>query len=227
MLLAAGQPPREWHRLDIKNRTPLPGELTERVLEALEQLWPRLDALVVLDQVSEVDCGVVTSRVRARLAELGDAEPGRFVLADSREHIGLFRSVWLKPNQAECVRASEEGNPAQLSSATEGARLLAVRAGRPVFCTCGERGIMFVDPKGGRQEGELIPGFPVSGPIDIVGAGDSTSAGIACAMAVGLSPQQAAAFGNLIASITIQQLGTTGTATPQQVRQRWAEVTTG
>ncbi len=31
-------------------------------------------------------------------------------------------------------------------------------------------------------------------------------------------------FGNLIASITIQQIGTTGAATPQQVRQRWAEV---
>ena len=32
------------------------------------------------------------------------------------------------------------------------------------------------------------------------------------------------AFGNLVASITIQQIGTTGTAAPQQVRQRWREV---
>jgi sugar/nucleoside kinase (ribokinase family) len=57
-----------------------------------------------------------------------------------------------------------------------------------------------------------------------VGAGDSTSAGIACAMAAGASGQQAAAFGNLIASITIQQIGTTGTATPAQVRRRWRAV---
>jgi hypothetical protein len=34
----------------------------------------------------------------------------------------------------------------------------------------------------------------------------------------------AAAFGNLVASITIRQLGTTGTATPAQVRHRWREV---
>jgi len=224
MMLTAGQSPREWHRLDIKNRRHLPAELADRVLEALDKLWPRLDALVVLDQVSEVDCGVVTSQVRARLAELGDAHPSRFVLADSRVHIGLFRSVWLKPNQAECVRASGV-NPTHLHAATEGARQLAVRAGRPVFCTCGERGILLMDPEAGRPEGESIAGFPVSGPIDIVGAGDSTSAGIACAMAAGMSPRQAAAFGNLIASITIQQLGTTGTATPEQVRQRWAEVT--
>jgi len=30
--------------------------------------------------------------------------------------------------------------------------------------------------------------------------------------------EQAAAFGNLIASITVRQLGTTGTASPAQVR---------
>jgi hypothetical protein len=34
----------------------------------------------------------------------------------------------------------------------------------------------------------------------------------------------AAAFGNLVASITIQQIGTTGTASPEQIRQRWHEI---
>ena len=48
----------------------------------------RLDALLVLDQVSEEDCGVVTKRVRDHLAELGERDPGKFVLADSRERIG-------------------------------------------------------------------------------------------------------------------------------------------
>ena len=37
----------------------------------------------------------------------------------------------------------------------------------------------------------------------------------------------AAAFGCLVASITIQQLGTTGTASPEQVRQRWQQVRDG
>jgi hypothetical protein len=35
---------------------------------------------------------------------------------------------------------------------------------------------------------------------------------------------EAAAFANLVASITIRQLGTTGTASPEQVRQRWQEI---
>jgi bifunctional ADP-heptose synthase (sugar kinase/adenylyltransferase) len=47
---------------------------------------------------------------------------------------------------------------------------------------------------------------------------------MACALATGAELENAAAFGNLIASITIQQLGVTGTASPEQVRQRWREV---
>ena len=39
-----------------------------------------------------------------------------------------------------------------------------------------------------------------------------------CAVAAGATLAEAAAFGNLVASITIQQLGTTGFATPEQVR---------
>ena len=68
------------------------------------------------------------------------------------------------------------------------------------------------------------PAYTVTGPIDVVGAGDSVSAGIACAVAAGAPLPAAAAFGNLVASITIQQIGTTGTATPEQVLERWRQV---
>ena len=47
---------------------------------------------------------------------------------------------------------------------------------------------------------------------------------IACAMTAGCSPEEAAAFGDLVASLTVQQVGVTGTASPEQVRKRWAEV---
>ena len=55
--------------------------------------------------MSEPDCGVVTARVRARLEGLAAGRPERFVLADSRERIGLFRQVCLKPNERECRQA--------------------------------------------------------------------------------------------------------------------------
>ncbi len=240
MLCRAGEAPRELNRLDIKNRKPLSAADEEAVLEALDDAWRGVEALVVLDQVSEADCGVITARVRQRLAELGAEWPGRLILADSRERIGLFRNVALKPNRSECLAATGETDPSAAAAA------LAWRAGRPVFCTCGDEGILLAEPShpdppppGGREQtgspsplaGEgrgggpiLVAGYPANGPTDPVGAGDSTSAGIVCARAAGATAEQAAAFGCLVASITVQQIGVTGTATPEQVRRRLREV---
>jgi rfaE bifunctional protein kinase chain/domain len=224
MLHTPGQPTRELNRLDVKNRTPTPREAEERLLAALDELWPRTDALLVVDQVREPECGVVTTRVRERLAELGANHPTKLILADSRDRIGSFRNVWLKPNRTECVcavLAVAEGPEQVRHCAIE----LARRCKRPIFCTCGADGILVVDSRIACERVQHVPAYPVRGPIDIVGAGDSTSAAIACAIAAGATLEEAAAFGNLVASITIQQLGTTGTASPAQLRARWREVT--
>jgi bifunctional ADP-heptose synthase (sugar kinase/adenylyltransferase) len=199
---------RELNRLDTKNRTRTPVAAEGRVLELLDRAWGDVDALLVLDQVSERDCGIITARVRDRIRELAEEHPAKFVLADSRERIHEFRSVCVKPNAREA--GAFPGGPAAFARAV----------GRHVFLTRGEQGIELVSPDGTTQ---AIPAYPVTGPTDIVGAGDSTSAGIACAVAAGATFAEAAAFGNLVASITIQQLGVTGTATPAQVRERWAE----
>ena len=221
----------ELNRLDIKNRVPTPPDLQEHVIELLDEAWPQLDALLVLDQVSEEDCGVVTKRVRDHLAELGAREPDKFVLADSRERIGLFRNVCVKPNQPECMAAvAETPKHSQLINdplVDSLIRLTRLVQGA-VFCTLGAEGIARAggDQKRGYVTTQVYS-YPVSGPIDICGAGDSCSAGIASAMVSGLTHEQAAAFGNLVASITIQQIGVTGTATPDQVRSRWRQVSGG
>ncbi len=217
MLHEAGQPARELNRLDIHNRTPLPAQAEDRLLELLANAAGKLRGLVVLDQVSQPECGVVTTRVRQQVAALG-GQGGYPILADSRERIGLFRAVCLKPNQRECQRAA---GPA-IQDLPALVMHMCRQAGAAVFCTRGEHGILLGKP--GQTAPVEVPGYPVTGPIDPVGAGDSTSAGIICALASGLGHEEAAAFGNLVASITVQQLGTTGTATPEQVRQRFREV---
>jgi len=220
MLHENGKVPRELNRLDIKNRTVLPGPLEDRVLEAIDDIWPQIDALLVMDQVSEENCGVVTARIRRYLVELGEQHPDKFVMADSRERTGLFRFLSLKPNRRECMATIWAGETPPFAFETA-IQELARRTDRPVFCTNGEDGIFLVDPHSQLSAPVRIHAFPVGGPIDIVGAGDSTSAAIGCAMGAGATPEEAAAFGNLVASITIQQIGSTGTASPEQVRQRW------
>jgi bifunctional ADP-heptose synthase (sugar kinase/adenylyltransferase) len=234
MLQKSRETARELNRLDIKNRAPLSKTAQESVLTSLRQSWKNMDALIVSDQVSETECGVVSTPIRNELTMLGNADPTKVILADSRERIGLFRSVWTKPNLRECLQAAEKG---QLPSAEKGqfpnvegyqgeksVRNLALATGRPVFCTRGEQGILIADPRADSPRLMEVPAYPVPGPIDIVGAGDSVNAAITCALAADAELDQAASFGCLVASITIQQIGVTGTATQEQIRQRWREV---
>ena len=117
-----------------------------------------------------------------------------------------LRNVCLKPTRREA------GDLVRLQNG----------CGRDVYLTDGPAGIVLY--REGVDAPITVPAFPVPGPIDPVGAGDSTSAGITLARAAQASPEMAAAFGNLVASITIQQLGTTGTASPAQVRDRWRQL---
>ncbi len=212
----------ELNRLDIKNRTPTPEALQNAIIDILCERWQHLDAVLVVDQVSEADCGVLTARVRQQLTSLAQRDPKKFVLADSRQRIGLFRDVSIKPNRSE----AEQLTHAAGASALPAGLIDATQHYRAIFCTWGDAGIHLVYPDMEPPVPRRIPAYPVSGPIDICGAGDSCAAGIACAMVSGANYEQAAAFGNLIASITIQQIGVTGTASPHQVRNRWLEIGT-
>ncbi len=66
----------------------------------------------------------------------------------------------------------------------------------------------------------VVPGVAVDGEIDITGAGDSATAGAVMALAAGATLPEAALVGNLVASITIEQLATTGVAKPEQLLPR-------
>jgi sugar/nucleoside kinase (ribokinase family) len=103
--------------------------------------------------------------------------------------------------------------------ARETAIKLWQRTKRPVFITLGENGITSYD---GISYSE-IPAYKVEGPIDIVGAGDSVLAGIGLALCVGATPAEAAFIGNLVGSITVQQIGTTGTANMEDLINRYKQ----
>jgi sugar/nucleoside kinase (ribokinase family) len=92
--------------------------------------------------------------------------------------------------------------------------------GKEIFITCGAAGVLV---RTGEGKGTLLPALPVPPPIDIVGAGDACTSGIVSTLSMGGSAEEAAFVGNLVSSITIQVIGTTGTATPGQVLNRFEE----
>ncbi|HQU42288.1 MAG TPA: PfkB family carbohydrate kinase [Pirellulales bacterium] len=214
---------RELNRIDLRNNAPLGRETEARLVEHLTDVFQSADGLAVLDQVNEENRGVMTTGVREHLASLCRADPDKIVLVDSRQRIGQFHFGLLKPNVGECLRSlgrDERSATGDLAFARDAAVALSRHTGRPLFCTVGESGMLAVGFKGPASVAH-VPGCPVSGPIDIVGAGDSATAGILSALLSGGSATEAAALGNLVASVTVQQLGTTGTASPDQLRAGW------
>jgi rfaE bifunctional protein kinase chain/domain len=205
-----------WHelnRLDVRTRGPLNSEACQRLCENLRQAFQSSDGLIVLDQINEENWGVVNDDVREVLDELSRDDSSKLIYVDSRAHLTRFHCGVLKGNQIELLRAAESSGNDE-SAVQHAAAELSRRTGQPVFCTLGERGMLVVQPD---SQATHVPGCPVTGPIDIVGAGDSATAGIVASLLAGANEIEAAAVGNLVASITVQQLGTTGTATPDQV----------
>lgn len=209
---------RELERIDIKNRSPMPAEIEDNLIERLERLLPEVDAVIIADQVQERNCGVITDRVRVAIADLA-ARSERIFFADSRVRIGEFRNVITKPNKSEAVSAIRGADATAegftLEEAISCGRELGKLTAKPVFMTAQENGIFIFN------DGEThVPAIRVDGEIDAVGAGDSCTAGIVSALCAGANLEEAALLGNIVASITVQQIGRTGTASPAQVLAR-------
>jgi bifunctional ADP-heptose synthase (sugar kinase/adenylyltransferase) len=221
MMMEPGKPACELERLDIRNITPLPCEIENQVMANLNRHIDELDGVVVIDQATQRNCGVITDRVRQFLGNLAATHPNKVFFADSRCRIGEFRHMITKPNRAELaeavgLRSAAVANREEILLA--GAKLIHL-TGKPAVVTMGADGLLVLQG----HTGELIPSYMVSGEIDIVGAGDSVTAGMVTALCAGATLQEAALVGNLAASITIQQIGVTGVATPEQLRTRLVE----
>jgi bifunctional ADP-heptose synthase (sugar kinase/adenylyltransferase) len=211
--------PEEANRLDIRNRGITPAFIEDKLISSLYEVSKKVDAIIALDQVVEQNTGVITGNMIKALAELGKASPELIIYADSRAHTADFRNVIVKCNHLEAMRASEpdyEGEADEAAVKTF-AKSMAVRTGRQVFVTWGQNGTVAV--KG--NETVLVPAVKVEGPIDICGAGDAATSGIVSALSRGASEEEAALIANLAASITIQQIGTTGTASRKEIHQRF------
>ena len=232
---------KELNRLDVRTREPLSSEMRRNVINALRRAFSQADGLIVLDQVDQTDCGVVHEEIRAVLIELASQSPHKPIMVDSRTHLHHFSASMLKGNRSEIMAAAERlgwasstrpARPVPASSlpsqfanepAVQAVVFLADQMSRPVFCTVGDQGVLVAHPRGPIEH---APGLAVEGPIDIVGAGDSATSAIMASLLSGASHREAAELANLVASITIQQLGTTGTATPAQIQQRYEQTCT-
>jgi rfaE bifunctional protein kinase chain/domain len=217
-MVRSGATEAELERLDIKNRSPLTTELEVQLLSDLEiALDANPRAVILLDQVQERNTGIITDFIRKALIRLAAQHPEVLFFADSRERIGEFTGITIKPNIHEASRALgvvDQESFALKESARIG-RDLAREIEKCVYLTLGGLGMLVCTGSSVSHIRTIL----VDGPIDIVGAGDSATAGIVTALCAGASPDEAAYIGNLCAAVTIRKLGTTGTASLDEIRE--------
>lgn len=212
---------RELNRFDMKNWTPTSKIVENKIIERLSSLAKSSDAVIVLDQVTEENCGVITEKVRKSLSELTNIKQNLIIYADSRINISKFNNLIIKCNHYEAVEVVEpwlKGEPGEQAVKKAG-MVLSEKTGKPVFITYGKNGMMVFD----NEKFEKVPAVYAKGPFDKCGAGDAATTGIVSALCCGSSLSDAAFLGNIISSVTIQQLGTTGTASQAQVLNRFQE----
>ena len=185
---------------------PPPPENEREIMRRLLEHAPRFDAVIVSDQAETETGGVVTPGVREALSQLARQRPSLLIWVDSRLRPELFRDVMVKPNEREAREACARLGAASFQ------QLRAAIGQRLMMVTHGGEGVLILEENGE----SWVRTRPVENPVDICGAGDSFSAGAVLALAAGASPQEAARFGNLVASVTIMKKGT-GTASPAEV----------
>ena len=195
-------------RVDFVNPVDIPPDTETELVARLRNRFADFDVVIVCDQAETERGGVVTPAVREALIELASGSPDKVVWVDSRVRIEHFRHVIAKPNAMEAEQACFRAlNRLDLGQLREHCRF------KLLVVTEGGEGVRLIDDNGEAR----VPGRNVK-VVDICGAGDSFSAGGACALAVTRDARTSAWFGNLVASITVQKKGT-GTASPDEVLQ--------
>ena len=130
-------------------------------------------------------------------------------LADLRSLGSFAKNLPLKVNEAEFIKIHQKpATPENISN-------WAAARKQPVLVTLGEKGMIYAS----EQEFHHQAAFPVRGPIDTVGAGDMVVAGFSAARAAGATVEEACEFASLAVHISIHQIGETGSASPDAIKQ--------
>ena len=205
-------------RLDFENDKPLSFTLEDRLIDAIQRWLPELDAILITDQL-EVN-GIVTDRVREALNSLAAEHANTPFVVDSRQRIGLFHNMVLKPNCMEAMLAiapNRDSYTVQHDELTQIGNTLSAQSSRPAFITLGEDGVLVCADGLHRY----LPAAPVQPPLDLVGAGDAFVAALVATLAVEATPWEAGTVANLAAAVVVEKLNQTGTSSPDEILARY------
>jgi rfaE bifunctional protein kinase chain/domain len=205
---------KEDPRIDfgVKNRRS--GAVDAELLKNIQAALESHDALIFNQQVT----GSITNEdFINETNKLFERFNDKIVVLDSRHFNASFRNVYRKANEIEIAAlVGLDVNPQDYISISDVKKYgtkVHEQSEKPVFVTCGGRGIVCIDSSGISE----IPGIQLTKKLDTVGAGDTTISALTLCLAAGISPAESATFANLAAAVTVQKLFTTGTASGEEM----------
>lgn len=188
-------------RIDDEETAPIDAALSDRVVEQAERLVPDVDAVLLSDYAKGFATAPVVKGIIG--AALRHAKP---VVVDPKSaDIERYRGATvLKPNRAELALLT--GLPARQHEETLRAARRLMRLVEPaaVVVTEGKDGMTLL-PRDGPEE--HFPSF-ARAVYDVTGAGDTTLATLAVALAAGAALGDAVWLANLAAGLAVGEAGT-------------------
>lgn len=158
-----------------------------------------VDAFVLVEQFDDNNQGIFTDFIRREIISLSKIHEDKIFIVDSRKYIDQYENMYLKCNKSEFAGISGD-----------------LKAYKALFITCGENGIVFTDSSGRTGSADAIK---VTQEINTCGAGDSATAGIVTGLYSGYNIKKAAMLGNIMASVTIKNLDSTGYPTYEEIAE--------
>jgi rfaE bifunctional protein kinase chain/domain len=187
-------------RADREQRSPVNGQVEQRIISALKQALEDADAFVV----SDYDKGVVTPRILEEILDLAYQRVPVLIDPKIRNFEHYRPATLITPNHHEALRMTnmQEDSDDGLHKA---ARAIHEKLGcDAVLITRGDRGIMLL-------QGDSEPVFVETAArevFDVTGAGDTVIATLATSLAAGATMFEAANLANHAAGIVVGKVGT-------------------
>ncbi|MDF2927771.1 MAG: PfkB domain protein [Anaerospora sp.] len=198
-------------RIDRENKAALSPEIEKQMISYIQQLIPKMDAVVV----SDYGGATVTQAVLEAAIEACHlhAKPS---IVDSRYKVMEYKGVTLvKQNESEAAAAVGLKVLDEKSLLEAGKSILADLQAEAVLITQGPDGMTLFEKTGKVTH---IPVTNVSEVYDVTGAGDTVVAAMILAVAAGASYEDAACLANFAAGIVVRKPGT-ATATPKELQE--------
>ncbi|MDB6055163.1 MAG: hldE [Verrucomicrobiales bacterium] len=213
LLMWKDSAPEELHRLDSKNWSRTPETVEKLLVTQLLHAAKRCSGIVVMDQVDIPGTGVVTRKVLDHISAVQSANQDLPIISDSRSGLNKFPRTCFKMNLAELVKLTGK-TFRTVDKAREAVSAMAIKNKKHVFVTMASKGAIGASPNG---ETCHHPGFKITPPFDVVGAGDSVTALLIIAMSVSASLEEMLELAMMGAAIVLKKLGTTGTVSQAEL----------